>query len=101
MKNHFLGPIGIICILLLPLSGCDSGLGNKSFSERLDADSGALKKEICTSLMATRKFDTGARREILKDYGAPLSVIASIEKYVDSLSTMSGCLFTLGFQSSF
>lgn len=86
-----------IFLLLVTVLGCDSE-SKVPLSEKLDARGGALTREVCKSLMSTRKFDTSARREILKDYGFPLAVISEIESNADSLGTMEGCMFTVGFQ---
>ena len=106
MKKFYVSFLGVWCALLF-VTGCNFGSegsensskGKFSFAEKLDANPG-LDREICDSLRATRKFDTGTRRSILKDYGAPLAVISGVEKNLDTLLTMDACLFTLGFQAA-
>jgi len=41
--------------------------------------------EVCKAIGATPRFDSGARRSILKDYGFDLSTIADVEAKKDQL----------------
>lgn len=41
--------------------------------------------EVCQALAATARFDSGARREILKDYDFDLATITKVEAKIDKL----------------
>ena len=66
-------------------------------SVRLNENDQALAKQICGAIEQTRKFDTSARREILKDYGFPEPQISEFESSLEYGFTPATCVFHLSF----
>lgn len=108
MKKIFLLVIGLSLILV---SGCGEQEPPKeppksTFEKiqsgelsRFSGEGESFLKEVCLALSGTPKFDSSARREILKDYGVDLASIARIEQNLDVvfLNGVNGCPMNISF----
>jgi hypothetical protein len=79
--------VAIVSALLI-FTACGKP-SERLLSDRLRENNDQILGEMCDALVQTARFDTAARRGVMKDYDLPLSVMPEIEKQISDPSSFA------------